>query len=50
LGEYDNFPENVVLDEVEARHGLEQSNNEACKNKRLEWVNTMGTNIGNTTI
>jgi hypothetical protein len=34
-------PEEVVHDEVESGHGVELNNNEAWKNKSMEWANTM---------
>jgi hypothetical protein len=30
------FPETIVSDEVETGHGVEQGDNEAWKNKRLQ--------------
>jgi hypothetical protein len=40
----------VVHNEVETDHDVEQGDNEAWKNKRLEWENTMWQDIGNAKI
>jgi hypothetical protein len=50
LGEDKLFPETVVSDQVETYHGVEQSDNEAWKSKRMEWTTAMWDAIGSTTI
>jgi hypothetical protein len=49
-GEDKLFPETVVSDQVETYHGVEQSDNEAWKSKRMEWTTAMWDAIGSTTI
>jgi hypothetical protein len=39
-----------VPDEVETGHGVKQGDNEAWKNKRLEWENAMWVDKGKVTI
>jgi hypothetical protein len=38
-----------VPDEVEISHGVEQGDNEAWKNKGMDWTNAMWQDKGNTT-
>jgi hypothetical protein len=49
-GEDKLFLETVVSDQVETYHGVEQSDNEAWKSKRMEWTTAMWDAIGSTTI
>ena len=40
----------VVPDEVETGHGMQQGDNDALKNKRMEWADAMWAERGNATI